>query len=179
MAEFVSNPGIREAMKAIESAAKYGKDYTTQWAVDFLGLLIPADHPAYDPFCAVRARHDRLWESTDSEKCPTGFPLLRGPLTMLEKEFTYQPLWIQEIRTKNELLAFRDRMKLRSSWHEPDEVNVSTVTTPGTFDNCSSGLYYLEQSVLFLDTTNRDVPVVVASANLATLCSWATEARSV
>jgi hypothetical protein len=54
------NPGVDVALDAIESAAKYGRDYTTQWAVDFLGLLIPVDHPAYTPFCVVRDSHDRL-----------------------------------------------------------------------------------------------------------------------
>jgi hypothetical protein len=45
---------------------------------------------------------------------------------------------IENIQTREQLIAFQQRYRMRESWHEPDEQGIDAVLAPGSFDNASA-----------------------------------------
>lgn len=184
----VPNPGADDALEVLQrSAPQDDFSYLTDWALKFLDMLVPENHPAREPLNLLAEHMEVLARSARDRAngvagVPTGTPsqreveqaVVRGAIRPVKEALVAYPIAIQVIASADQLEAFRAERGLGRDWHEPDNQNIEAHTSPGTFDNASLHPYYLEQSVFFYDTSDEDSPVPVAAANLAALCSWAT-----
>lgn len=178
-APLVDNPGLDGAVDILTQYARIDpNDTVVTQALTFLEILIPADHPTH-PLAHNLCKALRALRSIGTTDSGGDSPLNTLGQT-LKAALTFDPVRIQVLRTAEHLEAFQREHGLRGDWHEPDEQNITTRVTLGSFDNCSSSPYHLEQSVIFMKTDPdlERVAQPIAAANLALLCAWATGLRS-
>lgn len=145
---------------------KLVNDFRTDWhdnlALEYLLARIPRMYAEHRR--EILALRDLiLTGSGEDETLPLlVIDKLRG---LLESEPLPEVTRIDSPQNMREVAA---ELGVRGDWHEPDESEVSVITTNGSFDNAGG---YAERHVIFLQ---EGIPV--AEVNLATLCSWACQA---
>lgn len=157
----------------------------TGWALDFVGKLLPAWHPALSELSLLQSHITRLGADQASVRAVEPHPIKRAAqqrqlaeaaerrvthaVTRIRASIGDSPVEVEWIEHGVALRALADRHGVSADWHEPDEL--TTRVTSGTFDN-AMGLSHLEQCVIFLRDTDGDRTwSPVAAMSLATLCA--------